>query len=82
MLRMNWLGLFSILFSPTPGLSAVEGFHVGLRLLQSPGLGEGGEAAVVAFLDTIREAAAGQLLARQMIAYTLTARPLPLTAGI
>ena len=31
--ELVWLGLFIILFSTTPGLSAVEGFHVGLRLL-------------------------------------------------
>jgi hypothetical protein len=31
-------------------------------MLQSPGLGEGVEAAVESFLDIIGEAAAGQLL--------------------
>ena len=50
--------------------------------LQSPGLGEGAEAAVVSFFGTGGEAAAGKLLARQVIAYTLTAHSLSLTAGI
>ena len=50
--------------------------------LQTPGLGEGFEAAVVGLLDIVGETAAGQLPARQMIAQTLTARSLSATAGI
>jgi len=41
--------------------------------LQTPGLGEGAEAAVVSFFYIVREAAAGQLLNRQMIPYTFAA---------
>jgi hypothetical protein len=37
-------------------------------VLQSPGFGEGFEAAVVSFLDVVGETAGGQLLRRQMIA--------------
>jgi len=33
-------------------------------MLQSPGFGEGGEAAVESFLDVVGETAAGQLLGR------------------
>jgi hypothetical protein len=47
-----------------------------------PGLGEGRKAAVIAFLNIIRKAAGGQLPARQMITYTLTAYPFSVTAGI
>lgn len=50
--------------------------------LQIPGLGEGFEAAVVGFLDLVREAAAGQLLRRQVITYALTAHSLLITTGI
>ena len=51
----------------------------GQSALQSPGLGEGLEAPVESFFDIIRETAAGQLLDRQMIAYTLTAHSLFVT---
>jgi hypothetical protein len=51
-------------------------------MLQSPGLGEGVEAAVESFLDLVGETAAGQLLYRQMIAYTLAAHSLFIAARI
>ena len=52
------------------------------KVLQFPGFGEGTEASVVGCLDIVREAAAGKLLYRQMIAYTLTAHPLFVAARI
>jgi hypothetical protein len=50
--------------------------------LQSPGLGEGLEAAVVSFFNGWWKTTTGQLLAREVIAYTLTAHPLSITAGV
>jgi len=50
--------------------------------LQSPGLGEGPETAVVGFLDVVGEAAAGELLHTQMVSYTLTAHAFLVAAGI
>jgi hypothetical protein len=50
--------------------------------LQFPGFGEGLEAAVVGFFNVWWKTAAGKLLGRQMIAYTLTAHPLSITAGV
>ena len=47
---------FTVLFSRM--------FYAGLGYLQCPGPGEGLEAAVVAFLNLVRETAAGQLLTR------------------
>jgi predicted nucleic acid-binding protein len=49
---------------------------------QSPGFGEGLEAAVVGSLDVVREAAGGQLLRGQVIAQALAANPFVVAAGI
>ena len=46
------------------------------------GLGEGLEAAVVGSFDIVGEATGGQLLGRQVIAYTLTAYSFSGAAGI
>jgi len=59
------------------GLCALGG-----KILQSPGLRERLEAAVVCLLGLGREAAAGKLLARQVIAYAIAARALPLAPRI
>src|SRR3990172_406992 len=48
----------------------------GCALSESPGLGEGLEAAVVGLLGLGREAAAGKLFARQVVAYAVAARAL------
>ena len=49
---------------------------------QFPRLGEGAEAAVVGFLDVIRETTGRQLFHSKVVAYTLTTYTLFTTAGI
>ena len=53
-----------------------------VRVLQSPGLGEGLEAAVVSLFDIVREAAAWQLSGREMIAQAVAAGSFSGAAGI
>lgn len=65
---------------PRPFLCASS--LTGCLALESPGLGEGGETAVVGLLGVGREAAAGKLPARQVIAYAVAARALSLAPRI
>ena len=64
MAGLVWLGLFY-------ALSVLSISFV----LQSPGVCEGLEAAVVGFFYIVRKTTAGQLLNSQMITYTLAAYP-------
>jgi len=53
--------------------SKAELSWLGLFYLQSPGLGEGRETAVVGFFNIVRKTASGQLLYSQMRLYTFAA---------